>query len=188
MNKSRVLNILFFLVIIALIIPQTRTPIQIGVHKVLSLVKPVTFVDKSERITISNYSWRLQKEDGAIYNFNQTKGKVVVVNFWATWCPPCTAEMTSLDKLYMKYADSVEFLFITNDSPKTFKKFKKKKAYEFPVYNQLEKSPKELETTSIPRTLIINKNGEIVIDTYGAVDWFSNKVQKEIEALIKESI
>ena len=139
---------------------------------------------ESDRIVISNYDWKLKTEEGVSYNFNQSKGKVVIINFWATWCPPCIAEMPSLQKLYDKYGDKVEFLFVTNDSIDKIKAFKAKKNYTFPVYQILSNPIKELQTSSIPRTLIISQKGEIIIDKFGAVDWFGENIQNEMNKLL----
>ena len=167
-----------------LIVPQTRTHIQIFIHKGIALINPVSSIAISKRENISSYYWELIDEKGYNFNFNTTKGKVVVINFWATWCPPCIAEMPSLQKLYDTYKDDVEFLFITDDSIDKIKAFKQKNNYSFPIYIRRSNGPKELITRSIPRTLLINKERQIVIDKSGAADWFSKSIQSEIEELI----
>ncbi|WP_299118075.1 TlpA family protein disulfide reductase [uncultured Winogradskyella sp.] len=186
MNKTKRNNILFLVVIVLLILPQTRQPIQVLLHKGIALVNPVSV--EEENVALSNYDWRLKKEEGIAYNFNQSKGKIVIVNFWATWCPPCIAEMPSLQKLYDKYGQEVDFLFVTNDSIDKIKAFKEKYNYTFPVY-QIQSNPtEELQTSSIPRTLIINQKGEIIIDKSGAVDWYNDSVQNVLDILIKNFI
>ncbi len=186
MKKSTRNNILFLIAIALLIIPQTRKPIQVLLHKGLSLFASANPVDKAERKSLSDYNWKLVNERGETVNFSSVKEKVVVINFWATWCPPCIAEMPSLQKLYDKYKNEVEFLFVTSDSKKIVKGFKTNKNYTFPVFQQLSVAPEILQTRSIPRTLIINKQGEIIIDKSGAVDWFGENIQKEINKLVSE--
>ena len=109
-----------------------------------------------------------------------------MINFWATWCPPCIAEMPSLQALYDDYSDKVEFLFVTNEDFKTVDTFKKKKDFNFEVYNPVGTIPQSLQTSSIPRTFIINKKGEIVVDESGAVDWNSTTVRGQLDQLLSE--
>lgn len=111
-----------------------------------------------------------------------------MINFWATWCPPCIAEMPSLQKLYDAYNEDVVFLFITNEPKDVTSEFKSQKAYSFPVYQRRSNAPKPLITKGIPRTVIIDKSGRIVIDKSGAVDWFSSSIREKLEILISASI
>lgn len=169
-----------------MIIPQTRTPIQVHFHSLWSKVNSVTTISKSERKQLSNYNWELLNSNDEVYNFEKARGKIVVINFWATWCPPCIAEMPSLQKLYSAYNDRVEFLFITTDSSEKVQAFKRKKGYTFSVFNPLSTYyPKELETSIIPRTLVINREGDIVVDETGAANWYSTEFKQLIEKLIQ---
>lgn len=185
-SKFKKSNLVFVVVILLLIIPQTRQFIQIWIHKGVALVNPVNEVSVDKRIKLESYDWQLLKEDKATYNLKQAKGKVVLINFWATWCPPCIAEMPSLQDLYNDYGDKVEFLFITTDNFEVVKAFKAKNNYTFSVYIRRSDYPKELITKSIPRTLIVNKQGDIVIDKSGAVDWNSDNVRAQLDQLLAE--
>ncbi len=119
-------------------------------------------------------------------DFKETEGKVVFINFWATWCPPCIAEMPSIQELYNDYSDKVVFLFVTSDDFEIVEKFKTKKGFNFEVFKPLNEIPKALETRSIPRTFIINRKGEIVVDESGAVDWNSEDVRSQLDQLLSE--
>ena len=178
---------IFFVIIIALIlIPQTRHPIQIALHKGLSYFNQSTIIDREERQALSFQNWQLVSDTGKNLNLQDLKGKVIFINFWATWCPPCIVEMPSLQELYDAYNKDVAFLYITSDEWETVQKFKEKNNYSFVVYNPKTKIPEELMTKSIPRTFIINKSGEVVVDEKGAVDWFSEKVKQQIDDLLQE--
>ncbi len=178
----------FFAVLIALmVIPQTRQPIQIFLQKGVAMVVTPSVIDASERLKLSNYDWVLQDVGKNIFDFNAVKGKVVVINFWATWCPPCIAEMPSLDKLHQKYAsnDAIVFLFVSNEDTYMISNFIKEKGYSFSAYKSLNTPPTVFNVSSIPRTFIISKNGDIVIDKIGAADWNSDTVIKTIDDLLK---
>lgn len=184
-SSGKGFNIILLVVLVLLIIPQTRQPIQVGLHRVIGLFGP-SFKSVEKAQTISDYNWTLQSESGELFNFNDAKEKVIVINFWATWCPPCIAEMPSLEKLYQAYQDEVVFLFVSNDDLDKLQKFKEKHNYQFPVYKAVTKLPSEFDINSIPRTFVIDKSGKIVVDKTGAANWFSDGFKEKLELLLKE--
>ena len=181
--KIKTSNIIFLIVIALLIIPQTRQPIQIVLHKGLALFSPST-IDKDKREVILDYTWQLKDQDGNVYNFEDTKGKVVFLNFWATWCPPCIAEMPSIEALYSDYKDEVVFLLVSNEKIETIKAFNDKNNYSFNFYNPISNPPNSFETRSIPRTYVIDKSGKIVMDKNGAANWNSESVRDVLDKLL----
>jgi thiol-disulfide isomerase/thioredoxin len=183
-SKKQRNNIIFLIFLAILIIPQTRQPIQILLHKGLALFSP-SIIEEEKRISLNDYNWNLVDDNGNAYNFNEAKGKVVLINFWATWCPPCIAEMPSMEKLYHDYKDDVVFLFVSEEEQEVISKFKDKNDYDFIVYSSLTKHPKIFETRSIPRTYILDKVGNIAIDKSGAADWNSASVRELLDTLLK---
>lgn len=182
-NKHRRNNIIFLIVIAIFIMPQTRKPIQVFVQKGLALFSP-SVIDENKQSSIADYNWKLKDENGSIFNFEKTKEKVVLVNFWATWCPPCIAEMPSLQKLYDDYNNKIEFIFISDESFKTINSFLKNNNYTFKVYNQASQST-FFNVRGIPRTFLIDKKGKVVIDKTGAANWNSEFVRQTIYDLLK---
>jgi len=186
-KKSKVYNLIFIVVIALLIIPQTRQSIQVLLNKgIASIVKP-SVIESAKREALSSYDWTLRDISGHNFNFKTAEGKVIIINFWATWCPPCIAEMPSLEELYKRYQanDEVVFLFVSNEETQVLSEFVTKKNYSFQVHQSLTNYPAEFDVTSIPRTFIISKNGEIVIDKSGAADWSSERVTNTIDELLK---
>ena len=181
--KIKKSNLVFLIALALLIIPQTRQPIQVLLHKGLALMKPVNF--NNEKLTkLDNYNWSLKDENNTIYNFEEAKGKVVFINFWATWCPPCIAEMPSIQKLYEDYNNRVQFIFVTNDYFSEINPFLKKNNYSFKVFRPQEAYPDFFNISSIPRTYLIDKEGHVVIDEIGAVNWNSDAVRNKIDNLL----
>ena len=177
-------NILRFLVIIILIVPQNRKPIQIQIQKLIAKISP-SVLNKEDRKTLSNINWELTDLNGEHFQLNHTKGKVKVISFWATWCPPCIAELPSLQELYTTYTDDVEFVLISNEKPETVKSFLKKNNYSFPVYKPLYASEEiYFNPRTIPRTLLVDQNNTIVILEDGAANWNSDKVKNIINQLL----
>ncbi|MGZ0016426.1 TlpA family protein disulfide reductase [Yeosuana sp. AK3] len=184
-TKSQISNLFFILVILILIIPQTRKPIQVFLNKGMALISPS--VQTSEKAkALKSYDWKLKDENEQVFDFENAKGKVVLINFWATWCPPCIAEMPSMQKLYNDYQDKVVFLFVTTDWYSEINPFLEKNNYTFKVFRPLKNDSGLFNVSSIPRTFLIDKSGNIIIDEEGAANWNSDKVRATIDALLKE--
>lgn len=177
-------NMLFFALIVLLIIPQTRMPIQVFVQRLISF-SPSEKAE-ADRETLQDYNWNLKELNSEEINFLQSKGKVIIVNLWATWCPPCVAEMPSFQKLYDSYGDKVDFYFVTSEEPEKIEKFMKKNEYLLPIFLQKYEAPKQLQSQALPTTYLISKSGEIVMDEEGAADWNSNKMRVLLDNLISE--
>lgn len=186
MKKIKSSNLIIVVIVLLLLIPQTRKPIQVLVNKGIALFVKPSPIEVSERKHITNFNWILKNVHAETFNFEDAKGKVIVLNFWATWCPPCIAEMPSLEKLYQDYSsnEDILFLFVSNEDSDILNKFMVDKNYNFPVYQPLTQYPSEFNVTSIPRTFIIDKNGAIVIDKSGAADWYSDSVRNTIDSLL----
>ena len=187
LSKSRRNNIIFLIIIAILIIPQTRMPIQVAIHKVLTYINTPDEIDDSKRLALADYNWRLKDNEQHQIDFNSLKGKVIVLNFWATWCPPCVAEMPSLQKLYDHFeTEDVVFLFVSNEDVDRVEAFKAKNNYTFRTYKPLSDYSHLFDVRSIPRTFIIDKKGQIVVDEKGAADWYDNTVIETITRLSSE--
>mgnify|MGYP000415377036 CR=1 FL=1 len=118
-------------------------------------------------------------------NLESLKGKVIFINYWATWCPPCRAEMPMIQDLYNDYNEKVVFLLVSDESPETIKKFLAKKGYDIQIFNPLTDYPDDFNASSIPRTYIIDKEGYIVVDKKGAANWSSDAVRQQLDQMIK---
>tara|TARA_R110002072_G_scaffold302938_2_gene490092 strand:+ start:5663 stop:6247 length:585 start_codon:yes stop_codon:yes gene_type:complete len=184
--KKHKSNILFGLVILLLIIPQTRMPIQVFVQRIIAF-SPST-ISEEKRETIQDYSWRLRDLNGTSNTMEDSKNQVIIVNLWATWCPPCIAEMPSFQELYNDFGDRVDFYFVSNEKSETLHRFMEKHSYKFPVYQPLEEAPAKLNSNALPTTYVINKKGEIIIKKTGVADWNSLKMRALLNELIAEEI
>ena len=158
---------------------------RVLVGKLISFSPKVTEV--GERPKLDDYSWQLQAMDGNSINFKEFKGEVVFVNFWATWCPSCVAEMSSLSELYKAYGHKVNFIFLANDKQQKVQGYLERKGMELPVYFSRGKEPKLLNSSTIPATYIIDAAGNIVVSKKGVADWNSKKVHEVLDALLPKS-
>ena len=179
----KIRDLIFFAVVALLIIPQSRKPIQVFLHQGLALFGP-SIEEESNRKSIAFEDWSLKDLDGNTLNFNDLKNKVVFLNFWATWCPPCIAELPSIQDLHDDYKDKIAFVLISSEKSEVVKSFKNKKGYNLNSYSPITAYPDDFNIRSIPRTFLISKTGEIVIDKSGAANWNSESVPQQIDTLI----
>jgi thiol-disulfide isomerase/thioredoxin len=186
LKKSHLYNIITAVIVILLIIPQTRKTIQIGVNKVLASFGPSIDKDNEHKFALEDYNWKLMDREGNDFDFESTRGKVVLVNLWATWCAPCIAELPSMDDLYKDYKDKVVFLFVSNEKMYKVKSFLDRREYAIPTYAPLSEIPIDLESSVLPTTYIIGKDGMIHVDKTGAANWNSDGVRDFLDELLAE--
>jgi len=115
------------------------------------------------------------------------KGKVLFINFWASWCPPCRAEMPSLDELYKKLQndDRFVFLFINEDEDKSKAiKYLEKNHFTIPLYSRLGNVPNEIFSGTLPTTVVINKDGKVVFKHEGLAGYNTEAFIRQLEDLL----
>ena len=116
------------------------------------------------------------------------KGKVVFLNFWATWCPPCIAEMPAILKLYNQFKDNENVQFLLVDTDGNYKKssaFMTRKKFTMPVFIPGSSIPDVYFSGSLPTTVIFDKTGRIVFSHAGAADYGNPKVAEFIIKLVQ---
>lgn len=127
--------------------------------------------------------------NGNIQQTSSLQGKVVFINFWASWCPPCRAEFPSIEKLYSTFKGNPDifFLMINEDSDlSAAHKYLKKEKYTVPFYRTSGGIPREIYAGALPTTIVLDKAGEIRLRHEGFADYGSAKFIKELEGLMSE--
>jgi peroxiredoxin len=113
--------------------------------------------------------------NGQSYTLSQLRGKVVIVNFWATWCPPCRAEMPSMERLHRELSGQGLVMLAVNierDGRKTVPKFLGASPHSFPVLlDDQETVQRRYGVNKFPESFIIRKDGVIDDKVIGAIDW-----------------
>ncbi len=183
-------DIFFWALIILLIIPSTRKIIATGLNQaVLHVRKPVAESNEKQKyLTDEDYLFMISDSTMKVNTLGDFRGDVIFLNIWATWCPPCLAELPGIEKLYDEYGDKIRFLLVTNQTPEEVKPFIKEREIRAPVYYQRTRLTTSIETSSIPTTFIISKDGRIVARYSGAMDWNSPQTKKMLDELIAQDV
>ncbi|WP_298506736.1 TlpA disulfide reductase family protein [uncultured Maribacter sp.] len=182
LDKKQIGNTLFVLLAVVLLFTPLGFPVKVFVNRLLSFSPNV--IEESEQQNIEDYNWLLYDSDLKNFNLENAKGKVVFINIWATWCPPCVAEMPSIQELYSKYNKEVVFLIIAQDEAKRVDSYVKKYNYNFPIFYQKSNSPEVLSFDRIPTTFILNKDGYVVVKSTGSANWNSDSVRELLDTLL----
>jgi cytochrome c biogenesis protein CcmG/thiol:disulfide interchange protein DsbE len=132
----------------------------------------------------------LEDLNGKKSELKQYRGKVVFLNFWATWCGPCKEEMPSMEELYKQFKDK-DFVFLTISVDyagiKLVKEFIEKHRYTFPVLIDPQCETLDLfEVKGIPTTFLIDKKGIIVGRAIGPKDWKRSEVVSIVNLLLEK--
>ncbi|MFN2260660.1 MAG: TlpA family protein disulfide reductase [Psychroflexus sp.] len=178
-------NILFVGIVLLLVIPQTRLPIQVMINKIISFSP--SEITESDRERLTDYNWTIQDENLNSVNFGESKGNLILVNYWATWCGPCIAEMPSLQALYDDYNEDMDFYFVTSEKKITVDKFIAKEELDLPIYYLTSQPPKLLQSRSLPTTYVIDQDGHIIFKKTGAANWNSKTVRRTLDDLIQKN-
>jgi len=181
-------DILFWVLIILLLIPGPRKAILTTLNRVVLNAKSPRMMneEKQERLTGLDYNWVLARAENEPFYFSKVRDEVVFVNFWATWCPPCVAEMPEIQSLYRKWGEKVVFMLVTNEEPAIVNAFMEKNNYKMPVFFwDGVQPPGALSFRGYPTTFIISKDGRVVSRKTGAANWDSKATERIFEELLK---
>jgi thiol-disulfide isomerase/thioredoxin len=128
--------------------------------------------------------------DGKPIDIKDFSGSYVILNFWATWCPPCKAEMPSMETFYKTFKDKKLTIFAisTGEKPDTVKTFIKANPHSFPI--GLDSSGQLgaiFAGRGIPTTYIVNPEGKAIAGTIGGRDWMDKKTIEAFNSLLSSS-
>ena len=118
--------------------------------------------------------------DGSTVKLSDLRGKPVFLNFWATWCPPCVAEMPHMNSVYPEYKDKVNFFVVSvDDAQKEAAAFSQEKNFSYPLYfGNKGEIVQKYSIKGIPASYLIDKDGTIVKTHIGGM------TQNELRAFL----
>tara|TARA_R110000796_G_scaffold104102_1_gene213790 strand:- start:177035 stop:177595 length:561 start_codon:yes stop_codon:yes gene_type:complete len=181
-SKKTVLNILLFAFILSFFVTPLGDYSKVWLNRIFSFSPSVT--EETNRNHIIDYDWKLKDEDWNIFNFKKSKGKVVFINFWASWVLPCEAELQSIQGLYNQYKGKIDFYIITNEEKEPVETFMKEHGLTFPVTYLFIGEKMPFEEIKAPSSYLIDKKGNIVIHKQGIADWDNSKIYNLIDRLL----
>lgn len=151
------------------------------------LIKP-SIPEYTGDFKTANEDFYFRDENGTVISLADFKGDVIFLNIWATWCPPCIAEMPSIHSLYHHFRNDENISFVLVSMDKDFEKavqFMEKRDYDLPVYHYRTKVPGTYESTVIPTTYVISRNSEIVLEKQGFAKYDTEEFRRFLEDLAR---
>ena len=130
----------------------------------------------------------LQSLAGGELSLSDFRGKLVLLNFWATWCMPCRQEMPSMEQLWQKYQNQgLVILAVSTDEggPKRVQNFVKKLKLSFPVALDPDSKVSDVyQVSGLPVSYLVDREGHLLAEITGSEDWMSEKALRNIESLL----
>lgn len=186
-NRMKLLgNILFFGALLFLLFNTDtkawvlRQLINVGLFKAEIKQQPVS---KSP----DTAAFMFYDATGNTLSTSELKDKVVFINFWATWCPPCRAEMPSLNALYNHFKNDkrIAFLFINeDDDPAKANLYLQEKKYNIPVTRRVGNIPSEIFSGTLPTTLVLDKEGKVAFKHEGVAAYNTEDFIQQLKGLL----
>ncbi|MEO8886914.1 MAG: TlpA disulfide reductase family protein [Mucilaginibacter sp.] len=186
LTVTNILNGVFMIAVVILLISASAKALLIKGLMEIGFFQPhIT----SEKVVQQSPDLVFVNEKGQSQSLFSLKGKVIVINFWATWCPPCIAEMPSVNQLYIQLKTDPDIVIIPVDADNNFSKsvpFMVKNQFVLPVYNTTSQIPDDLFAGTLPTTVIIDKSGKMVFRHEGVTDYTNKKFIKYLTDLGKK--
>ncbi|MEX0291436.1 MAG: TlpA family protein disulfide reductase [Flavobacteriaceae bacterium] len=183
-NKKTVLNIL----LIAFVLSFFVTPLGNFSKELLNklFATSPTVIGVENRGKIPDYNWKLKDAEWNFFSFEEAKGEVVFINFWASWHLPSRAQLDGIQELYDKYKGDVKFYIITDQERELPEELMNRKGYTFPITYLIVGDRSPIEVLPPPGSYILDKNGFIAVHQTAIADWNNEKVYTLLDQLIKE--
>jgi len=127
-------------------------------------------------------------EDARVQSLARYEGDVIFMNVWATWCPPCIAEMPSIYSLYNKFneEDNVTFLLVSVDEDfEKAKEFMAARDFSIPIYHFRTRAPGTYESSAIPTTYVITPDGKLAFKKEGLAKYDTPEFEQFLRDLAK---
>lgn len=145
-----------------------------------------TIISAKNQGAIETYDWMLKRADWSLFNFQEAEGKVVFINFWASWHLPSRAQLDDIQELYNRYGDKVKFYVITNEERELPEEMMQRKGYTFPITYEIVNTPSPLKILKPSGSYLLDKKGNIVVHQTAIADWDNDKIFNLIETLLEE--
>ena len=137
-------------------------------------------------------AFMLRDLNGKLVSLGDFDGKVVLLNFWATWCSPCRKEMPAMEQLYQTYAAEgfvIVGVSVDQGAPGEVKAFAEQLKITFPILHDRDSIISRLYSNpGVPSSYLIDRQGRIAYRVLGEYDWFSAEAREAVKGLLKAAI
>lgn len=161
---------------------ETETPEP--TRRAESIEHAAVRADGMEVIARAEWDWPLRTLDGEPLSFEEFRGRVVFLNLWATWCPPCVAELASIAELRASLDDDrIAFLLVSPERAEPVRAFLRRHGYDLPVLLEDGRMPEVFGLRALPTTFVIAPEGDVVLRHRGAADWDDDALRELLRSL-----
>lgn len=172
-------------IVLAAVMLLAVSPSVVQAQNQADEIAKTTIVKKGDKAP----DFTVEMVDGSKVQLSKLKGKVVVVNFWATWCPPCREELKHVQKELIDRFKGKKFVFIPisrGEKKEVVEAFRKKMNYTFPMGLDPQQSIYKLYASNyIPRNFVVDKDGKVIYVSVGYTPEEFAEMVKVIEEALK---
>ncbi len=172
-------------IVLAAVMLLAVSPSVVQAQNQADEIAKTTIVKKGDKAP----DFTVEMVDGSKVQLSKLKGKVVVVNFWATWCPPCREELKHVQKQLIDRFKGKKFAFLPisrGEKKDVVEAFRKKMNYTFPMGLDPQQSIYKLYASNyIPRNFVVDKDGKVIYVSVGYTPEEFAEMVKVIEEALK---
>ena len=179
-------NLIYIIIIVVVSAFAMIKPLRDFVSQQISMSPTVAKINNETLLPAEVLDIDLKGINTSSTNLKNLRGKVLFLNFWGTWCPPCRTEWPTIQKLYDLKKDKLEFALIAmQDQEEDVKKFLKENNYTVPVYIAESPLDPKVLPVAFPTTYLIGKDGRIFKKEDSSMDWSKDSVLEFIDNVTK---
>jgi len=138
--------------------------------------KPVATTTDGPMLSEADYRFEMITNDDERQLFEEYKGDIIFINVWASWCPPCIAEMPTIESLYTELSeyDNIRFILLSMDEDReSAVNFMEGRNFTLPYHFPASRVPSMLRSGVLPTTYVISAEGQIIYKNEGIADYSS---------------
>lgn len=145
-------------------------------------------LDEEEYLKAS-YDFSVIDEEGKVIEVESFRGKTIFMNLWATWCPPCIAEMPSINGLYQDFKSDENIIFLIISEDRNFelaKKWVAERDLDLPIYHLRTPLPDVYQTGLLPSTFVISPKEKVVVEKIGMANYDTKRFRRILRRMDRQ--